>query len=809
MPSLSWLSWLTTLPSSLAPYWSLPLNIQTKFIKWTYKKFILDLLKPGHIDEDELDAQIESDFVQLRDIDVNEKVLNDLLPTLPFSLQHASIKRASLKLSYGNDTILTTSLSIESSEFCFRILPPDETSYTLPTSLPDLIGSYAAAFVRDGARSFCSWNERSCGGFEGNLINVFTTLAERVLSDVEIEATNTSFVLVHPEQCRLRVTIASICIRTNTSQEQQNERRHTIRLSGITAHLSDLTGSSKRDAQILSFGSNPVTIVVVRDASTKLRISVDVGVVGGSLHSWDLSRLIPLIDTCLSHREMGLACPASLNPELFLETSVSLKIESILVLFHQPDSLSHSALDAFFTNPSFFPPSSNGYVRLNLDTITMQLSSRASFGPGPDLLKCSCTLSVADFSIFGWRGADVDGNEGVEPMFPIVITDPYSPFSYDNCPKHIRPPNNPRERFDLPEFEVVDWTDEELCSVEPDPAHWRTKLPGIEPSKAKEPAVKLNLKYCSTEPSRSSASVEVAPLRVFIDLGQVLDEGVLNYSGDVILAFLSTAAYVTGAGPFEANFTSPLIRAEIRCPLSGLPTRSGALVIDVHDAHLVRNLETPSPCSDNEKEEETILSIGASRILVACSSATSDNAHTVLSIGPVTTNHRLLPPQANEEFAGDIRLGVSRNQTIPRLTLFLDLPSVVGQLTGGTLDALQYWLLDASYIISIHSEPDSDCGLPLETVRRPDVYQVLTDIGRCLLARPDTPTTEGCGADFESVIKIAVDEAVIRLLVPVTNVDGSNAAIVHCVDFLALTLDALVVFKVRMTITLYRDGLRD
>ena len=42
--------------------------------------------------------------------------------------------------------------------------------------------------------------------------------------------------------------------------------------------------------------------------------------------------------------------------------------------------------------------------------------------------------------------------------------------------------------------------------------------------------------------------------------------------------------------------------------------------------------------------------------------------------------------------------------------------------------------------------------------------------------------------------------AVIRLLLPVTDVDRENANAVHSVDIFALTLDALIVMKVRRPI---------
>ncbi|KAL0071357.1 autophagy-related protein 2 [Marasmius tenuissimus] len=836
MPSLSWLSWLTTLPSSIAQYWSLPFNIQNRFARYACKKFVEDLVRPGFIREDELNAQIESDLVQLRDFELNHQALNNLLPSLPFALQHASMKRASLKLPSGSRTVLTTSLTLDSSELHFEILRPSEHSYTKETSLPDLIRLYAATFVqdamssRDRSQAFRSTGRDGEVEVEGYLVGIFTKFVECAISEVEMDAMNTSIVLVHPGLCRLRLTVATISTRMKTRQDQRGSE-HIVVFTGIKVHLDDLSssdnGTSVDDGTILSLGKDPVTATLTQDLHARLQLVVSIGIIGCSLYSWQISRLIALIDACLSHCARDSTAFVFPNPVYYLEIDLSLRLLGLVVLFHQPDSLKHPALSAFFETPSFLPRSEHGYVRMHLEAVALQLSLTSAFGV--ESTKSSCTLEVGNLSVLGSRA--VEGNEDVEPtVFPIVITDPYLPSSYSDC--HCVPPKDPRERFDLPEFTVMDWTDDALCPLEPDWDPWKTGLCGDYSPTARvenHPAATVQIRASSPDLASSEncdlVRVEVVPLHIFIDLGQLLDDKVISYLAAIPSSVLNTTApYGKRQRLTDLAFTAPFVRLEIRCPLSGLPTRSGALIIDIQNARMVSQNNVGTSRLSSSDDDETIFGISATRVLIACSSASSDKASTVMSIGPLIQNHRPLSPPPNGDSrvnAGEIQVVLTRNgddvgrKNDPRLTLSLIFPSVVGRLSGRILDNLQYWLMDASHLIKVHSDPEE--GDPFMSapafssshgVQPPvqsDTQQLLTDIGRCFLLRvsrnPDGYSIVA-PSDFETAIKVSVEEAVIRLFLPVTDGDRENAAnTVHSVDFLALTLDALIVMKGKMTTT--------
>ncbi|KAG7092519.1 hypothetical protein E1B28_008870 [Marasmius oreades] len=782
----SWFAWFTSFSTSFTRLCSLPFDIKTRFIRYACRRFIFNFVNLGHLNEDELDAQIQSDVVHFHDIELNHSALNNLLPSLPFILEQASVKAATLHLASENKAFPAPSLSVHSAKFTFHILPSNELSSTLGTTLSDLVESYASAFVHDAMsppeRAYSSRSDPGSGvDIEGHLVAAFTKLVGLALCDIRFDAIDTSISVVFPRQCSFTASIATISIRT---KEHQDGRDHRVTLSGITVHFDDLThskiGRAADDGRLLSFGRDPVTIVLSEDSSNTMRISTSVGSIGCRVHSWHIAHLIQMLDRCLNHRSRDRSTLSP--PSVPIEVEVLLDIRGVVILFCPSTTFNTTNFDRFFMESSALPRLLDGYVHISLDSLLMKHTAVGR--------ESVYELFVRECSAFGFRAVDEYDGE-VQTTFPIVVTDRSLPSSYSPVYTHRRPPIDPRKSFVLPEFEVNDWTNEDLCSYDPDPSPWWTKLQGSLPDTL--PAFELTL-------SPPSIQIDLVPLHIYIDASQALNDEVLNYLDEILTALHKTTSFARDEDKFDVLATSPLIRFEIRCSLSGLPTRSGALVIDIHDTCFVYNNLARS---SSEETEGLIFSFGASCVLVACSPASRNTAFTVLSIGPLTDHHHLLPPESSNELCrvhrGNTWFGIAR-RTIgsPRLTLLLVLPSAVSRLSGGTLDSLQYWCLDASHILDVHSQaeeiytPTQSPSL-LPNANPASVHRLLADLGRCFFIR------EGETVDFETVIKFSVDEAMIRFLVPITGSDGVRFD-VHSLDIVASTLDTNIAFKDEGTI---------
>lgn len=78
MSSWYW-SWLPGLPSI---DFALPSSIQSRFISFVLKKSLGHLLKPGQFDVHQIDSQIGSGYVQVKDLELN----NEVYPSCLFSI---------------------------------------------------------------------------------------------------------------------------------------------------------------------------------------------------------------------------------------------------------------------------------------------------------------------------------------------------------------------------------------------------------------------------------------------------------------------------------------------------------------------------------------------------------------------------------------------------------------------------------------------------------------------------------------------------------------------------------------------------
>lgn len=70
---MSWFSWLPELPA-LNINLTLPTNIQSRFLSFILKRTLGHFFKPGHFDASQIDSQIGSGFVQVKDLVLDNKV---------------------------------------------------------------------------------------------------------------------------------------------------------------------------------------------------------------------------------------------------------------------------------------------------------------------------------------------------------------------------------------------------------------------------------------------------------------------------------------------------------------------------------------------------------------------------------------------------------------------------------------------------------------------------------------------------------------------------------------------------------------
>ena len=191
-----------------------------------------------------------------------------------------------------------------------------------------------------------------------------------------------------------------------------------------------------------------------------------------------------------------------------------------------------------------------------------------------------------------------------------------------------------------------------------------------------------------------------------------------------------------------------MIRVEVRCPppLRFPKSRSGTLVLDLHDIHL-----SPGGSSGGESALGTrfvdidasrdvsnslswsvpnnLLLLEVGRIVVAHSLAGEGRAYSFVSLGPLSPAP-ISPGVATPRFGGMepsqgdcnhslAAISISLNKTAPKprqqkpgtLVVSMDIPSVHANLSKPLLDGLQYWVDDVSQFMErIFGEKPKDSG---------------------------------------------------------------------------------------------------
>ncbi|PCH37996.1 hypothetical protein WOLCODRAFT_87760 [Wolfiporia cocos MD-104 SS10] len=236
----SWLnSWLPlSLPSIDLP---LPSSIQRRFISFALKRSLGHLLKPGQLDVQQINSQIGSGYVQVRDLELDNNGINSMLSGLPIVLHDGSIGKVTARMPWPNPLTSTIGLELESLHLTFCLSPTlSHGDMSSSVDLAESVTSIAESFIHEELSSGEEATLRHSlhldsgrgdsdnlpGGFdpfisddEGtNLdgeneppgVSVFATLIERLLARFAFEAVDTKITIVHPQHASFTLNIPGI-----------------------------------------------------------------------------------------------------------------------------------------------------------------------------------------------------------------------------------------------------------------------------------------------------------------------------------------------------------------------------------------------------------------------------------------------------------------------------------------------------------------------------------------------------------------------------------------------------------------------
>ncbi|KAG1782593.1 hypothetical protein EV702DRAFT_1232405, partial [Suillus placidus] len=288
-------SWFPGLPSF---DYSLPSAIQRRFLSFVLKKSLGHLLKPGQLDLHQIDSQIGSGVVQVRDLELDDQVINKLLAGSPFRLHDGSISCVTAQIPFPNPLTSRVGLSVQSLHLTLHPTPPSDLGSPNSLNLAQSVASVAETFIhgeltpREEATLRESLHPDSQpphvydevhhlpGGLDSSTrahpkeeigidsdpsgVSLFATLFEHLLARFEFSAVDTKIVIVHPGHSSFTLSIPEIAYSTgsgvpklqntgdepssNVAPERSPRSGHirTVSISGVAITSRDIRATLQR-----------------------------------------------------------------------------------------------------------------------------------------------------------------------------------------------------------------------------------------------------------------------------------------------------------------------------------------------------------------------------------------------------------------------------------------------------------------------------------------------------------------------------------------------------------------------------------
>ncbi|KAI9509642.1 hypothetical protein F5148DRAFT_1148156 [Russula earlei] len=275
-----------------------------------------------------------------------------------------------------------------------------------------------------------------------------------------------------------------------------------------------------------------------------------------------------------------------------------------------------------------------------------------------------------------------------------------------------------------------------------------------------------------------------------------------------------------GRTEFDINFT--LIRVQLRCPPPpSVLQRSGAVVLDIHGLTLAswspRREMNPCPLDANTESttnswDNQLLNVEWRSLLLACSPPRAEIATGFCSIGPLSSvaESEVEVPQDHVRFPDDespirrfafVKLFQNSHSLSGRMSrrraavvAEIGLPSILVALSKPLFDSLQFWIDDVSLLLE-RTMASSNEAVQENSSRNPSLvgsrFFSSSKQGSVEIAVDET-SPDHMELSTEGIIKVAISEASLRLIVP--RIEGESRSMEPLGVFIS-DVDALLEFK--------------
>ncbi|KAF9227681.1 hypothetical protein BS17DRAFT_774146 [Gyrodon lividus] len=253
----SWYSsWFSALPTF---DFAVPSGIQRRFFSFVLKRTLGHFLKPGQLDLHQIDSQLGSGTVHVKDLELDGQAINKLLVGLPVRLYDGFISGVTARVPLPNPLTASVGLHVQSLNLTLHVTPERQISSQLSPShnssnLADSVVSVAETFIHDeltpreeatlrhslkpSSPPPVDESDNLPGGFNpfthnvrdkeahGDThgdddpagVSVFATLIERLLARFEFSAVDIKVTIVYPGRSSFTIFIPEIVYHTDVDE---------------------------------------------------------------------------------------------------------------------------------------------------------------------------------------------------------------------------------------------------------------------------------------------------------------------------------------------------------------------------------------------------------------------------------------------------------------------------------------------------------------------------------------------------------------------------------------------------------------
>ncbi|KAL5529268.1 hypothetical protein ACEPAG_5253 [Sanghuangporus baumii] len=279
---MSFSSWLPFTFDFSFPDLAPPLSIQRRFISFILKRSLGHLLKPGQLDVNQIDAQIGSGFVEVKDLELDCNAINSLLGSQPIQLDSGTIASVTARIPWPNPFSSTVGLSLSGLKLHFRLAEDLDVSQDSvhADELAESVVSVAESFIHDELTAKEEAQLRQSIHLEQNIIDeipgsmdsflsqdeeltqkrvndpegvsIFARLFESLLARFDFDASDSQASLTH-EEFTLALSTERIHYFTSSNQIQTGDsdqknpvagEKRSVEVSGVRITMKEGSNSA-------------------------------------------------------------------------------------------------------------------------------------------------------------------------------------------------------------------------------------------------------------------------------------------------------------------------------------------------------------------------------------------------------------------------------------------------------------------------------------------------------------------------------------------------------------------------------------